>query len=501
MKKTEVVAVLASDFLFPDINEFLLELIEDNDVNTSISVDTIIMERKEDSGQLELNIVANSRNAKIFENVNQDPPILKKANQSENYLIREVAKKAEAKIKPKCQGTEKPQEIKYNDQRQFIQFFCLPDEIGLNWLVAIIIPEHEVVEEIDSILSDIGKDTVLVLAIATAVFAVITWAYILYKWRLTKAADRFVPEVLIRNKESLNTNIFNAKLGTQVKKNSMTIMFADIRSFTSLSEKMKHPQPIFNFINNYLNEVSPVIRNNGGIVDKYIGDGIMAIFPEPSSAEHAVKAAVEMQNAVEEFNKQNREFNLILQTYFLTLAVQSKLYNLMKCVFPEVVCLQQYPENIRIGVGLHTGELMLGIIGEPERLEVTVISDAVNLASRMEGLTKRYGAGILISRETFELLNNSSSSENSFRCLGQVKVKGRHKAVYVHEVYSGEEKPNLESCFQLYRNRRFTEARQLLERILQINPEDQATKYYKERCEYYQNNEPPEDWSGVEDFN
>ena len=211
----------------------------------------------------------------------------------------------------------------------------------------------------------------------------------------------------------------------------------------------------------------------------------MAIF---SSAEDAVQAAVEMQNAVEKFNKRN-------------------------------------PENIRIGVGLHTGELMLGIIGEKERLEVTVISDAVNLASRMEGLTKRYGVDILISRQTFELLGNRDLrlnnvslvflllreinclagiffiKSNHFRCLGQVKVKGRHEAVHVYEVYSGQEKPNLESGLELYRNRLFTEAQQHFEGILQSSPGDKATKYYEERCEYCQSNGPPEDWSGVEDLN
>ena len=171
--------------------------------------------------------------------------------------------------------------------------------------------------------------------------------------RQNKAFVRFVPREFLRFLEI--ESIVDVKLGDAVQK-EMSILFTDIRSFTSLSESMT-PQENFNFINGYLGRVGPVIRSRGGFIDKYIGDAVMALFPE--RPEDAIDAAIELQCTVELYNRHRNNSGY---------------------------------DPISIGIGIHTGSIMLGMIGEAERMEGTVISDAVNMASRLEGMTKEYGA-------------------------------------------------------------------------------------------------------------
>jgi two-component system sensor histidine kinase ChiS len=264
--------------------------------------------------------------------------------------------------------------------------------------------------------------------------------------RLTKihaAYGRFVPHDFL--KFLGHESIIDVKLGDHIQK-TMTILFSDIRSFTSLSEGMS-PQENFNFINSYLSRVSPVIRAHKGFIDKYIGDAVMALFPD--SADDAVQGAIAMQKQVALYNEHRQK--------------------------------QGYA-SITIGIGLHTGSLMLGTIGEPQRMESTVISDAVNLASRLEGLTKLYGAGILISRQT--LFDIDEAQKYSYRFLGRIKVKGKNKPVAVFEVYDGDSqflkelktksKPSFEKAVFLYCQQQFAQAQQIFQEILEINPQDKA---------------------------
>ncbi|MCB1194528.1 MAG: adenylate/guanylate cyclase domain-containing protein, partial [Leptospiraceae bacterium] len=177
------------------------------------------------------------------------------------------------------------------------------------------------------------------------------------------AYSRFVPIEFLN--QLGKRSILDVYLGVQVQK-EMTILFSDIRSFTKLSEHLS-PRDNFGFINSYLKKMSPAIRKNRGFIDKYIGDAIMALFPE--NVEDALDSALAMLVALKELNYVRKEKN-----------------------FPE----------IRIGIGIHTGTLMLGTIGDDERMDGTVISDAVNLASRMEGLTKFYSSTILVSELSFK---------------------------------------------------------------------------------------------------
>ena len=284
--------------------------------------------------------------------------------------------------------------------------------------------------------------------------------------KINTAYGRFVPHDFLHFLQ--RESIVDVKLGDQVQ-NNMTILFADIRSFTTLSEGMT-PEENFNFINEYLSLVSPVIRTHNGFIDKYIGDAVMALFPE--SADDAVRGAVAMQKQVKLYNERRQERG-------------------------EVA--------IAIGIGLHTGSLMLGTIGSEERMESTVISDAVNLASRLEGLTKLYGSSILISEQTLSHLSHPETYK--YRFLDRVAVKGKKVAVGVFEVYDADPAPAVElkqqttaifeEGLQLYARQKFADAQQLFEKICRINPQDRAAQLYGQRCDRHQQLGVPQDWSGI----
>ncbi|NES22281.1 MAG: response regulator [Symploca sp. SIO3E6] len=269
--------------------------------------------------------------------------------------------------------------------------------------------------------------------------------------KINAAYGRFVPHDFLHflGLES----IIDVKLGDHVQQ-EMTILFSDIRSFTSLSEGMS-PQENFNFINSYLSQVSPVIRAHNGFIDKYIGDAIMALFPK--SADDAVQGAITMQEQVALYNQYRQSSGYV---------------------------------PIAIGIGLHTGSLMLGTIGEQERMESTVISDAVNLASRLEGLTKLYGARIIISEATLSELNNLP--QYSYRFLDKVKVKGKKIAVAIFEICNGdpeklqELKMNTKTRFEeavfLYHHQEFAAAKKLFKEVLRNNPQDQAAILHLKSC-------------------
>lgn len=180
---------------------------------------------------------------------------------------------------------------------------------------------------------------------------------------LNEANSRFVPHdfLQILGKTSLK----ELKLGDQIA-TKMTILFADIRDYTTLSEKIS-PEENFKFINAFLGRMGPIIQENGGFICQYMGDGIMALFKE--NHEQAIKAAFEMQKGIQRYNRQR---------------------------------FAQNREAIRLGIGLNTGQLMLGVIGDKNRYESSVISDAVNTASRMEGLTKVFGCSVIMSEKTLQ---------------------------------------------------------------------------------------------------
>jgi two-component system sensor histidine kinase ChiS len=287
--------------------------------------------------------------------------------------------------------------------------------------------------------------------------------------KINAAYGRFVPHDFLRflGRES----IVDVRLGDQIQK-EMTVLFSDIRSFTTISEAMES-QEKFDFINSYLSRVSPVIRAHQGFIDKYIGDAIMALFPE--SADDAVRAAVEMQKQVIIYN-QHRQ-------------------------------LSNYPP-IAIGIGLHAGTLMLGTIGEQERMESTVIADAVNLASRLEGLTKVYGAGILVSDSILERLGERE--KYMCRFVDRVTVKGQKSALSVFEIYDADTEQSIElkqetatefqRGLELYFEQDFIRAQRIFNKICKRNPQDKLAEIYGKRSLKNRMYGVPEGWSGIEDL-
>ncbi len=279
--------------------------------------------------------------------------------------------------------------------------------------------------------------------------------------------SHFVPLEFLRLLEK--ESIIEVRLGDHVQKR-MTILFVDIRAFTTLSETMS-PHENFEFINCYLGHVSPVIRKYNGFIDKYIGDAVMALFP--CSPDDAIQAAIEIHQQLSLFNQLRQNKNLL---------------------------------PVKIGIGLHIGDLMLGTIGEEKRMEGTVISDAVNLASRLEGLTKMYGTSAIVSEE---ILNDLTEAEKyHFRFLGKVRVKGKYSSVNIFELIDaemGDYKNNkikskllFNQAIKTYYQKQFPIALQQFTAILELLPQDKATNFYIKRCQQYIRHGIADNWDGVE---
>lgn len=258
------------------------------------------------------------------------------------------------------------------------------------------------------------------------------------------------------------------KLGGQTK--DLTILFSDIRGFTSVSEKMD-AQSLVGLLNKYLTEMSGIILKNRGVVDKFIGDAIMAFWGAPlalpNHAEVAVTTALLMLRRLKECNEEWKKLN--------------------------------YPE-IKIGIGLNTGEVVVGNIGSEDRFDYTAIGDNVNLASRLEGLTKFYGAGIIIS----EAAAAAVGERFVVRQIDHVAVKGKTQGVRIYEVLGfAEEKESYSGVvekfnygFELYLKKDWAAAKKVFEEVLMENPGDGPSKVMAERLEGFMAS-PPADFDGV----
>jgi adenylate cyclase len=287
---------------------------------------------------------------------------------------------------------------------------------------------------------------------------------LLLQEQLTESYARFVPKEFLLNLQK--SSILDVKLGDQVSK-EMSIMFADIRSFTTLSEQMS-PEENFNFINSYLKRMSPIIQKHSGYIDKFMGDGIMALFD--GNPENSLEAAIDMQNYLLEYNMFRAKQNY---------------------------------SPISIGIGVHTGRLMLGAVGGENRMEGTVISDTVNLASRIEGLTKHYKIKIATSGDT--LKNLSNKDKFSTRYLGKIKVVGKKEAVSVFEVFDSDDPKIFElknktisefnNGVQFFYQKKFDISKTYFEEVLKVNSEDNTAKVFIEKFKYIS-----QEWDGIEEL-
>lgn len=251
-----------------------------------------------------------------------------------------------------------------------------------------------------------------------------------------------------------------------------TVLFSDVRGFTSLSEALG-PQATVQLLNEYFTQMVDCITAEGGMLDKYMGDAIMAAFGVPvehdDDADRAVRASIAMLARLEEWNTVRRE---------------------------------RGEAPISIGIGLNTDQILSGNIGSPQRMDYTLIGDGVNVAARLETATKQYAAKILISEQTRERLSGVYRT----RDVDEVIVQGKTEPVRVHEVldYHTETTfPHLDEVVAHFREGRkmfaagrWDDAIAAFRAALTLHPSDRLSEIYIERCTYMKAN-PPDDWDGV----
>ncbi|EMF40432.1 adenylate/guanylate cyclase catalytic domain protein [Leptospira interrogans serovar Lora str. TE 1992] len=295
--------------------------------------------------------------------------------------------------------------------------------------------------------------------------------------RQKNAFFRFVP-VQFLNVLGKNSAV-EVNLGDSVLK-EMSVLFTDIRSFTTISEQMT-PEENFRFINDYLASMEPVVQRHEGFVDKFMGDGILALFSgdgeitrsHQTSADKAILAAIEMKKKVQTINAQAKDSHF---------------------------------RGLKIGIGINTGNLMLGTVGSRSRLDTTVIGDTVNVASRLESLTNLYRADILITKSTLSAMTIADNL--AIREIDSVVVKGKTDPIIIYEIYEADE-PLIRKLKDatlslitrgiiLYKVADFQEALINFEQALKIFPEDIVPILYRKRCQEYITSPPTGNWVGVQ---
>jgi two-component system sensor histidine kinase ChiS len=270
-------------------------------------------------------------------------------------------------------------------------------------------------------------------------------------WENAQTVHRFIPREFLDLLD--RKSLADVKLGDHVLRD-MTVFFSDIRDFTQLSERLS-PAENFSFLTSYLRNVTPIIREAGGFVDKYLGDGVMALFP--GDATNAVGAAVEMNRQLGRYNSGRQIAGYV---------------------------------PIRIGMGLHRGSLMLGTIGAEDQMQTTVIADAVNLASRIEGMTKTFGTNLLLSGSVVAGL--AGGHPYRLRALGAVAAKGKSQSVEIFECYDNDDDdliahkvrtaPQFAAGVAEFRKGMLLTAGRIFARIAEIQPRDAPAAYFRDRC-------------------
>lgn len=286
--------------------------------------------------------------------------------------------------------------------------------------------------------------------------------------RINRATGRFVPYEFLHSIG--RDEITDVQLGDHSHFNEISVLFADIRSYTTLAERMS-PEENFHFVNAFVGRMGPVIEKYHGIIEQYLGDAILAIFPR--CPDDAVNAAVEMHQVILKYNQER--------------------------------LLDQWAP-LQIGIGIHTGPLIMGIIGHESRVDTAIISDTVNIASRFEGLTKFYGANILLSDACFDRI--ADLDHFHFRYLGAVKVKGKNETNRVYECIDGddadilEKKMSTQKLFDLaleyYVRGEFGEASACFQTVLRENNKDEVSRIFQKKSAQHLAKGTSGDWQGVD---
>ena len=280
------------------------------------------------------------------------------------------------------------------------------------------------------------------------------------------ATSKFVPDAFIKTVG--RKSITEVRLGDYAEK-EVSVLFTDIRDYTRLSEQMT-PKDTFRFVKSYVGKMGPIIQKNNGFVNQYLGDGLMCIFDK--NPDDALRACVEMQ--------------MIISDYNLTRIKKGR-------------------SEIRVGMGLYTGQLVMGIIGDEKRNEPTSISSSVNSASRIEGLTKHFGARILMAKESLDALEDPSNF--NFRYLGKSKVKGQEHSIELYECINADSKDQFDKKLKStnkfnqaihdFIDGEFEKAKNSFEEIYLENVGDQVALYFLTKCNQFLNHGKPREWSGI----
>ena len=278
---------------------------------------------------------------------------------------------------------------------------------------------------------------------------------------------KYVPSDLVKDLIELDVD---AELGG--KKEVLTVFFSDIFNFTTMSEKM-NPDVLVRFLGEYLSIVNRVLLQNNATVDKFVGDGVMAFWgaPRPIS-DHAVqacRAALACQALIDDLSDKWKK--------------------------------DGYDYNFHTRIGIHTGEVIVGNIGSPERMSYTVIGDAVNTTSRLENINKYYGTRVLITEQTWQQVQTQFAT----RLIDRVLVVGKTTPINIYELLATTENVSPEVtrqvhqyslAYDLYRQRNFTESARVLERLVEDCPHDAPAQTMRDRCRAYADNPPAPDWQG-----
>jgi len=310
-----------------------------------------------------------------------------------------------------------------------------------------------------------------VLMLIAALFAMdMSYGYFIetrIKRQITGLFGKYVPgelvDEMIKNPEQV--------VSMEGESREMTVLFSDVRGFTTISEGMD-PKELSLLMNEFLTPLSRVVYQHQGKVDKYMGDCIMAFWgaplPDPDHARNAILAGIEMQQTLQR-----------LQPHFKE---------------------RGWPE-IHIGVGINTGKVSVGNMGSEVRVAYTVMGDAVNLASRLEGITKQYGAGVIVGENTKEAV-----PDFVYRELDHVRVKGKDKPVAIYEPLglNGEvDKAVLEElkmfhqALRMYRKQEWEKAELQIYNLQRMAPESKLYQVYADRIAYFRKQPPAADWDGV----
>jgi adenylate cyclase len=307
------------------------------------------------------------------------------------------------------------------------------------------------------------------LTMVTIYFGIIIYRYITEEREKKKIRGAFQYYLTASVINEMLKDPTKLKLGGDKK--DLSVLFSDIRGFTTISEKLT-PEELVHLLNEYLTAMTDIVFKYDGTLDKYMGDAIMAVFgaplDQPDHARRACSTALDMLTELKRLQKKWQE--------------EGKPF-------------------LNIGVGVNSGDMVVGNMGSEMRFDYTVMGDMVNLGSRLEGINKEYGSNIIISEFTYNAVKDSMCC----RELDFVRVKGKKLPVRIYELLGTKKDENkwkefivrFEEGLALYRNSRWDESIAVFQKVLVIRPEDAASTLYIERCKNLKENPPPAPWDGV----